>query len=474
MTPFIPDDQLQFAQLAVKQKYIQPEQVRSALELYRRYQASSSDVPTIARILVGKGWLDRQKGEMLLRHLHRGEALPSTPAPAPAQAPSGLPRATPGQLRPSPAGGNAGFGLDAADFEILDDLGLEPAGSAIDLAVGTGKNAPVDDEKQLMMKGMGARVVKSRDLVKGYRILDVLGEGSMGIMYCAHQISMDRTVALKVLPEDRTKDQAFVEEFLAEARNAGRLNHPNLIRVHEVAKSGETYYYSMEYVEGHRLDEMMDECEGGRLDPKLAVNVFVQVSAALDYGFRAGVIHREIRPNSIMVNDDGQSKLADLGLTKDEHTRFLDGENAYYVAPEQAKRADVDTRSDIYSMGCCLYHCLTGERPFEGGLPKDVLRRRLTTQPPNPRDLNPSLSPELAKVVMKMMAQEPTQRYQTPSEVSDALKKIPFAAPAAAKKPLGKALGGKHPMRPGASGSKPRPPMPSRPGMPQKKKFPGR
>ena len=328
-------------------------------------------------------------------------------------------------------------GIGSADFEALEDLGLDPPGSDVELPAASGEQQQQVEERQALIQGLGATVLrKELKDIKGYKITEVIGEGSMGIVYKAHQISMDRTVALKVLPAEKTKDQRFVEEFLTEARNTGRLNHPNLIRVHEVGKSGETYYYSMEYVDGQRLDEWMDECEGGRLEPREAVKVFIQIAAALDYGFRAKVIHREIRPNSVLVGDDGQAKLSELGLTKDEHTRFLDGENAYYVAPEQAKGMNATTQADIYSLGCCLFHCLTGEPPFQGGSPKEVLSRRLIAVTPDPRELNPDVPADLANVVMKMMARDLKERCQTPAEVAEALKRVQFAHSGLIKKPM--------------------------------------
>ena len=448
MAAFIPDDQVQFAQLAVKQRYIQPEQVRSALELYRRYQAAGGEVPSIPRILVGKGWLERQKAEIILRHI-----LAHAPLPPP------LPR----DQAPLPGRAGPGTGTPQAAERRPDETGELPAGAL--------QASPLVDDREALRKGMGALAVR-KDLVKGYKILHVKGEGSMGTVYRAHQLSMDRTVALKVLPPERTRDQRFVEEFLSEARNAGRLNHPNLIHVHEVNKSGDVYYYSMEYIEGVRLDEWMDECEGGRVDPKRAAQVFIQVAGALDYGFRAGVIHREIRLNSIMVCEDGQAKLADLGLTKGEQTRFLDGENAAYVAPEQVTNDPVDTRTDIYCLGCCLFHCLTGETPFEGSSPKEVLYRRLTTPTPNPLDYNPNLPPDLAKVVMKMMARHQGDRYQSPGEVAEALKSVNFAA-SVRRKPLQPRSGIRKPV----SGLRPalgRKPQPGRPPGPRDRKRPGR
>lgn len=404
MATIIPEEQLRFSQLAVKQGWIQPEQARAAMELSLRYQSSGGDVPSIARILVNKGWLDHAQGEKILRHIHAGEPLQSarTVPPAPAM-------------------------LKTPTVPALATPSLPVPKSPKPLP----KPAPVRDTESAILQGMGALVLSKELLeIKGYKIQSVVGEGAMGIVYKAMQLSMDREVALKVLPPERTKDLKFVEEFLAEARNAGRLNHPNLVRMHEVGKSGSLYYYSMEYVDGQRLDEMIDEFSEGRMDAKRAVQIFSQAAAALDYGFRAGIVHREIRPNAIMVTSEGHAKLADLGLVKDEQTRFLTGENAYYVAPEQALGKPGDTRSDIYSLGCCLFQAVTGERPFDsGGTQKEVLMRRLQVQVPNPQQFNPNLPAELSKIVTKMMQRDPAQRYQNPGEVVEALKKVTFSAP---------------------------------------------
>jgi serine/threonine-protein kinase len=185
----------------------------------------------------------------------------------------------------------------------------------------------------------------------------------------------------------------------------------------------------MEYVDGLTLGEMMDEYEGGRIDPKRAVNIFIQVAAALDHGFRSDIIHREVRPDCVMITEGDQAKLEGLGLTKDENTRFLQGENAYYVAPEQCRGNEPDTRSDVYSLGCCLFHCLAGEPPFQGGSPKDVLGRRLVSDPPYLADVNPNIPQDLADICNRMMARDPGQRYQSPAEVMDALKQVSFGPP---------------------------------------------
>jgi serine/threonine-protein kinase len=396
----LPPQEVKFAQLAVKQQYVSQDHVRSSLELYRRYQAASGEVPSIPRLLVQKGYLARDRAEVLLRHLLKGEPLPAPGTPAS------------GTSVPAPASGEPP--AEGPAFE----------GSA---SASTGGG----DEQAALLQGLGATVLRGE--IKGYKILQVVGEGSMGTVYRAHQLSMDRIVALKVLTH--TKNQAFVEQFLTEARNAGRLNHPNLIRVHEVGRSGTLYYYSMEYVDGLTLGELMDEFEGGRLDPKRAANIFLQIATALDHGYRMNIIHREIRPKSIMITEGDQAKLDSLGLTKDEVTRFLSGENAHYVSPEQAKGLSADTRSDLYSLGCCMYHALTGEPPFTGGGPKEILGRRLITDVPDPRQANPSIPPDLAAVCMMMMARDVKTRYQTPAELMDALKKVSFGPVPGAARP---------------------------------------
>ncbi len=423
MATNIPEEQLRFSQLAVKQGWIQPDQARMAMELYRRYQEKGGEVPSIGRILVNRGWLGRKQGEQILRHIYKSEALPSnTPSAPSAPQPPTLPATT--RTPSSPF-------VPAVRPPSVPALSTPNPPVPKTPAPLPPKPPPPKDTDSAILQGMGALVLSKELLeIKGYKIESVVGEGAMGIVYKAKQLSMERDVALKVLPPDRTKDSKFVEEFLAEARNAGRLNHPNLIRVHEVGRSGSLFYYSMEYIDGQRLDELMDEYSEGRMDAKEAVHIFSQAASALDYGFRSGIIHREIRPNAVMVTPDGLAKLADLGLVKDEQNRFLIGENAYYVAPEQAQGKPADTRSDIYSLGCCLFQAVTGERPFDqGGTTREVMLRRLHAPLPNPLQFNPKLPQELCRIIHRMLQRDPGQRYQTPGEVVEALKKVTFFTP---------------------------------------------
>jgi serine/threonine-protein kinase len=366
----LPTHEAQFVRLAVKLGQVAPAAAMSAVELRRRYLAAGGEVPSLPRILVQKGHLQRGQAEGLLRHVVRGEPLPQ------------------------------GTGAAAAPTQSAEAV----------------------QGREAALKGLGATVLRGE--IKGYKILQVIGEGSRGCVYRARQVSMDRIVALKVLTQVAT--QASVEQFLTEARNAGRLNHPNLIRVHEVARSGDLYYYSMEYVDGVTIAELMDEFEGGRLDPKRAVNIFLQVASALDHGYRLGIIHREIRPKSIMITEGDQAKLDGLGLIQAEAGRFLQAENAHYVAPEQVRGEEADTRTDIYCLGCCLFHALTGAAPFHGDTPRQVLAQHLLADAPDPRKLQPTIPEDLAGIARRMMAREPKDRYQTPAELVEAFKKVTF------------------------------------------------
>jgi len=377
MNAALPETDILVGLAALQYRYVQPREMALALRFVVGCRQAGGDAPSLARAMVGLGLLSRSEAVGLLRHVLLGVALALK------------------QGRPRP-----GPGAEEAPPPKMDDERI------------SGPDAP-----------------QSPGEVKGYRILESVGQGSVGRVFRAHQVSMDRIVALKILSSSQTKDPASIQRFLTEARSAGLLNHPNLIRVHEVKRSGDLYYYSMDYVDGVPLHQLMDEQPGGKLEPKRVVHIFQQVATALDYGYRMSIIHREIRPKSIMITEGDQAKLADLGLVKEETSRFLSGENAHYVAPEQIESTVADTRTDVYCLGCCLFHALAGAPPFAGDSPKDVLRARLVSPAPNPREFAPALPEVLCALVMKMMARNPAQRYQTPGEVLEALKSVSFTGP---------------------------------------------
>ena len=197
----------------------------------------------------------------------------------------------------------------------------------------------------------------------GYEILSKLSDSLTGPVYKARQISMDRVVALKLLPRDAATDVEYVTRFVQEARAAGKVTHPNLVQVYEVAREGATYFFSMELVEGRTLRELIEE--RGRLEPAEAAVMIKQVASALDEAHASGLIHRDINPDNIIMAPGGVAKLAELGLAKRAVGEEEIVGTAEYMPPEQSKGEDIDRRADIYALGATFYHALTGALPFE-------------------------------------------------------------------------------------------------------------
>jgi len=223
--------------------------------------------------------------------------------------------------------------------------------------------------------------------IPGYQVEELVAQGGMGTVFRGVQVSMDRYVAIKVLHEHYAKRKDFVQRFVQEARAAGKLNHPNIIGVHDVGKAGNTYYFSMELVTGNDLSQIMGYREIGWQE---LMEIAARVCDALAYANRNGLVHRDIKPENIMLSDEGEVKLADLGIAKsfeaeDEETTE-DGKRKvlgtpHYMSPEQASGEAVDGRTDLYSLGCALYHILADQPPFEGENNREVMIKHLKETP---------------------------------------------------------------------------------------------
>jgi serine/threonine-protein kinase len=262
-----------------------------------------------------------------------------------------------------------------------------------------------------------------------YKLLDHLGTGGMSAVYLAEHINMQRRVAIKVLPQHRVKDSSYLGRFYREARAAAALDHPNIVHAYDVDNQGDTHYLVMEFVQGLDLQQMVKR--QGALGYEAAADYIRQSAEGLAHAHRVGLIHRDVKPANLLVDAHGTVKVLDLGLA-----RFADDSEASltvahdetvlgtadYLAPEQAINShNVDTRADLYSLGCTLYFVLTGHPPFPDGTLPQRLMKHQTEEPASILKDRPNAPPRLVEICQKMMAKSREKRYQTASEVSQAL-----------------------------------------------------
>ncbi len=265
--------------------------------------------------------------------------------------------------------------------------------------------------------------------IPGYEILSMLGRGGMGAVYKARQKSLDRTVALKVLPPRAAKDESFIRKFISEARTVAKLNHENIIAGIDVGEANGTYYFAMEHVEGESLARLI-EVEGP-VEEQRALEIALQIAKALEHAHKHGLVHRDVKPQNILLAKNDVAKLCDLGLAKQmgqddkgEATGVPLG-TPHYLSPEQARgEADVDIRSDIYSLGASLYHMLTGVPPFEGDSPMVLMTKHLTEEPTPPKRRNQDVSKAASDLVLHMMAKDKDERPQSPTDVIDEIGRV--------------------------------------------------
>jgi serine/threonine-protein kinase len=260
--------------------------------------------------------------------------------------------------------------------------------------------------------------------IAGFELLSKIGEGGMGAVYRARQVSMDRLVAVKVLPRRLANDDEFIQRFIREARAAGKLNHINIVQGLDVGHKNGRYYFAMEYVDGKTIKELFKDRDGV-FAPREAVQILLQVARALDHAHRHGIVHRDVKPDNILVAGDGVAKLADLGLARNYGADVTVTQagmtlgTPQYMSPEQARGdTEMDTRSDIYSLGATLYHMVVGEPPFTGATPLSVVSKHITDDLPPPQVRRPGLDPKLCRIIETMMAKDKADRYQTPAELA--------------------------------------------------------
>jgi serine/threonine-protein kinase len=273
---------------------------------------------------------------------------------------------------------------------------------------------------------------RERVLAGRYRIDTAVGEGGMAKVFRGQDVVLGRTVAVKVLAPEYARDRRFVERFRREAQSAAALSHPNVVSVFDTGSDGPVHYIVMEFLEGRTLREVL--AQDGRLHPSRAAEIAEAMCRALATAHHHGLVHRDVKPGNVMLTPSGEVKVMDFGIA-----RVTTGEaltqtatvlgTASYFSPEQAKGEGVDPRSDVYSAGCVLYEMLTGRPPFTGDSPVSIAYKHVREDAPVPSSLNPDVSPALDAVVMKALAKNPVNRYQTAIEMAEDLHRLQQGAP---------------------------------------------
>jgi serine/threonine-protein kinase len=255
--------------------------------------------------------------------------------------------------------------------------------------------------------------------IPGYQILSKLGAGAMAAVYKARQISLDRTVAIKILPKRMSENKEFVDRFYKEGKAAAKLNHAHIVGAVDVGEANGYHYFVMEYVEGQTVFDKLER--GDRYSEKEALSIVIQVCRALAHAHKAGFIHRDVKPKNIMMTKDGVAKLADMGLareTSDVEAAQAEAGKAYgtpyYISPEQIRgELDVDARADLYSLGATFYHMVTGRVPFDASTPSAVMHKHLKEELVPPDHLNPDLTAGVGEIIEVAMSKRRRNRYQS-------------------------------------------------------------
>src|SRR5215210_7378083 len=259
-----------------------------------------------------------------------------------------------------------------------------------------------------------------------YRVIRRLGSGGMANVYLAEDEELGRRVAIKVLDEKHANDEQFVERFRREAKNAASLSHPNIVSIYDRGEAEGTYYIAMEYIEGRTLKDLI--LARGPLPVERAVSYARQILGAVRLAHRKGIVHRDIKPHNVLVDTDGRLKVTDFGIARAGASQMTEAGSiigtAQYLSPEQARGAPVDQRSDIYSVGVLLYELLTGSVPFTGDTPVEIAMKHLSAVPEPPSKKRPDVTRGIDLAVVRALAKDPADRYQSAEEMDAELARI--------------------------------------------------
>ena len=254
-----------------------------------------------------------------------------------------------------------------------------------------------------------------------YQLEKELGQGGMAIVYRATDLMLERTIAVKLLKEEFSSSPAFQKRFQEEARAAASLAHPNIVTVHDFGLDHNQLFIIMEYVPGTDLKQLIPE--NGGLPVEKASRLFIQACAGIGYAHRAGLIHCDIKPHNMLITPDMRLKVTDFGIARalasinpDERSEAIWGSPAYF-SPELAAGRAPSPASDVYSLGVVLFQILTGQLPFSASTPQELALKHRFEAPPSPREINPAISPQLEKIILKVLSKEASTRYRTADQL---------------------------------------------------------
>jgi len=335
----------------------------------------------------------------------------------------------PAEIEPPPEGPGApriGFGQAAIALKLVSQAQIDECINVQRAAQMKGDQVPMlgrllQDRGYIDKEGIRKvhnyqQMYRIADRIPGYQLVERLGQGAMGTVYKAKQLRLDRWVAIKVLQPELAANPSIRQKFLQESRTSARLNHPNVITGIDAGEADGVIYFAMEYVQGKTLQRLVRE--RGPMDERQALEIILQIARALGHAERHGLVHRDVKPDNIMVGHDRVAKLLDLGLAKmrlddDGTAKGMAVGTPNYISPEQAMgQQDIDTRSDIYSLGITFYYALTGRVPYDGP-PEVVMYRHINEPLPHPKNYRPDLTDTAATLILQMSAKRREDRPAT-------------------------------------------------------------
>ena len=256
--------------------------------------------------------------------------------------------------------------------------------------------------------------------VGGYRIIERVGRGGMGVVYKATQLSLNREVALKILAKKYAEDKTFIQMFVEEARAAAAMNHPNIVQAYDVGKAKDTYYFSMEFMSGGSVQDVL--AREGRIVPGRALAMMIGAARGLEFAEKKHIVHCDIKPDNLMLTDDGTVKIGDLGLSKNLKKGGGGGDDKvfgtpHFVAPEQIQGRPLDHRTALYSLGASFFRMVSGRTPFTGETARELVTKHLKEPVPPLKSVDPDLPKALDDIVQRLMQKEPGARYQSATDL---------------------------------------------------------